>query len=125
MLTNFVNDNEAIVYTFTNEPVMPVRLYYRINNEELLIRSLKKLKCVWFESNRNFLLFYYKEAKNMDLEVYYQDVPERVYPLVLASGYIKQGSILHLDLDSLQRAVCVIDFLGKRIPPTIMEITQW
>lgn len=127
MLTNFVNtnNNEAIVYTFTDEPVMPVRLYYRINNEELLIRSLKKLKCIWFESNKNFLLSYYKEAKNMNLEVSYQDVPERLYPLVLASGYVRQGGILHLDLDSLQRAVCVIDFLGKHIPSTIMEITSF
>jgi len=126
MLADFDNDNRAtVVYTTTKEPIMPVRLYYKIYNEDLLIKSLKKLKCIGFESKKSFILAYYKEAKNLDLEVYYQDVPEGLYPVSLAYGSIKQNSILHLDLRSLQRAVCIIDFLGKHIPPTIMEITSF
>lgn len=58
MLTNFINDNNyTVIYTTTNEPVMPVRLYYKIHNEDLLIRSLKKLKCIGFESKKNFVLY--------------------------------------------------------------------
>lgn len=125
MITNGINNNYTVIYTTTNEPMMPVRLYYKIHNEDLLVRALKKLKCIGFENKRNFVLLYYKEAKHLDLEVYYQDVPEECYPVILATGCIKQGSILHLDLKSLQRAVCIIDFLGKHIPQTIMEITSF
>lgn len=126
MITNFINDhNDTVIYTTTNEPMMPARLYYKVHNEDLLVRALKKLKCIGFESKKHFVLLYYKEAKNLNLEVHYQDVPEECYPVVLATGCIKQGSILHLDLKSLQRAVCIIDFLGKHIPPTIMEITSF
>lgn len=126
MLENFDSgDRGTVVYTTTKEPMMPVRLYYKIHNEDLLIKFLKRLKCIGFESKKNFILAYYKEAKNLDLEVYYQDVPEGLYPVSLAYGCIKQNSILHLDLKSLQRAVCIIDFLGKHIPPTIMEITSF
>lgn len=126
MITNGINDNSyTVIHTTTNEPMMPVRLYYKVHNEDLLVRALKKLKCIGFENKKNFVLLYYKEAKNLDLEVYYQDVPEEFYPVILATGCIKQGSILHLDLKSLQRAVCIIDFLGKHIPQTIMEITSF
>jgi hypothetical protein len=128
MLTKYSHDrhnNKKIIYTTTNEPFMPVRLYYKIHNEYLLIKLLRKLKCIAFEDSKHFILSYFKEAKNLDLEVYYQDVPENLYPVLLAEGHIKPGAILHLDLKSLQRAVLVIDFLAKYIPPTIIEITHF
>ena len=106
------NSDEKVIYTTTNEPFMPVRLYYTIHNEYLLIKALRKLKCIEFEDNKNFILSYFKEAKNLDLEVHYQDVPEDLYPVILAEGHVKQGEILHLDTKSLRRAVLVMDFLA-------------
>ncbi|MGX6960263.1 MAG: hypothetical protein ACIPMY_03290 [Rickettsia endosymbiont of Pentastiridius leporinus] len=89
MITNGINDNSyTVIHTTTNEPMMPVRLYYKVHNEDLLVRALKKLKCIGFENKKNFVLLYYKEAKNLDLEVYYQDVPEEFYPVILATGCI-------------------------------------
>lgn len=124
----YVSDDneEKVLYTTTSEPLMPVRLYYQVHNAPLLVKALKKLKCVEFdEKDNNFALAYYKEAKNLNLEVYYQDVPAGLYPITLAEGYIKQGKTLHLDLKSLRRAVQVIDFLAKHIPTTLAEIIHF
>jgi hypothetical protein len=116
---------KIIVYTATNEPLMPVRLYYKIHNEYLLIKALKKLKCVSFEwDNKEFVISYYKEAKRLGLDVHYQDVPQELYPVALAYGHIR-NYVLHMDLRSLKRAVYIIDFVAKYIPPTIMEITHF
>jgi hypothetical protein len=46
---------KATIYTTTEEPFMPVRLYYKVHNEYLLIKALKKLKCVIIEPGRNLL----------------------------------------------------------------------
>ena len=114
----------TIVCTTTGELLMPVRLYYKIHNKHLLIKILSKLKSVEFEQGgKSFIISYYKEAKNLGLEVHYQEVPAELYPITLAQGYIKQGSILHIDLKSLKRATGVIDFLHKAIPSSIIEIT--
>lgn len=91
----------------------------------MLVKALKKLKCVSFKwSNKEFVISYYKEAKRLRLDVYYQDVPQELYPVALAYGYIR-NSVLHMDLRSLKRAVYIIDFIAKHIPHTIMEITNF
>lgn len=99
------DNKKKIVYTTTREAFMPVRLYYKIHNQHLLIKALRKPKCVVFDDEKRFILAYYKEDKNLPLTVHYQDVPEGLYPITLAEGYIKQNSIMHLDIRSLRRAV--------------------
>lgn len=115
----------SVIYTSTGEPLMPVRLYYKVHNEYMLIKGLKKLKCVIIElGNKEFVVSYHKEAKRLNLEVYYQDVPDGLYPIALAHGSIRSGGILHIALNSLQRATQIVDLLAKYIPPTVMEITN-
>ena len=49
-MSQTLNDvQETIVYTTTGELFMSVRLYYKIHNQCLLIKTLNKLKCVEFE----------------------------------------------------------------------------
>ena len=124
--TTLNNDTKnTIVCSTTGELLMPVRLYYKIHNKHLLIKTLNRLKSVEFEQGgKSFIISYYKEAKNLGLEVHYQEVPEELYPVTLAHGYIKQGSSLHIDLKSLRRATGIIDFLSKHIPSSIIEITD-
>lgn len=125
MLETLNNTEQAIVCTTTGELFMPVRLYYKIHNKNLLIKTLSKLKCVELEfDNKSFVISYYKEAKNLGLKVHYQNVPEELYPIALAHCFIKPNSILHIDLKSLKRATCIIDLLSKYISPAIMEITD-
>ena len=118
-------DEEKLITTTTGEPFMPVRLYYKIHNKTLLVKAIKKLKCASFaEFDKNyFIISYHKEAKKLDLGVFYQDVPEELYPITLANCYIKNNSTLCIDLKSMPRAVEIIDFLSKHIRPfNIIEI---
>ena len=65
MLKTYIDDSKSdkkVIYTTTNEPFMPVRLYYTIHNEYLLIKALRRLKCIEFANNKHFILSYFKEA---------------------------------------------------------------
>ena len=118
---------EKLITTTTGETFIPVRLYYKIHNKALLIKAIKKLKCASFaEFDENyFIISYYKEAKKLNLEVFYQDIPRELYPITLANCYIKNNSTLCIDLKSMARAIEIIDFLSKHIRPfNILEITS-
>jgi hypothetical protein len=113
--------NEArLIMTTTEELFMPVRLYYKINDKKSFLKALKRLKCVLFdeEDENHFIISYHKEAKKMGLSVSYQEVPQDLYPITLAEGYIVSNSELHLDIKSLRRVAGIIDLLVKRIIPS-------
>lgn len=116
---------KQLILTSTGELYIPIRLYYKIHNKHALLTSLKKLKCCAFENNQkeHFIISYFKEAKRIPLEVDYQDVPEELYPVTLAEGYIR-GNNLCIDLKSLRRSVEIIDFLYHYIKPSnAIELT--
>ena len=127
MLNIFKSYNkEKLVKTSTGELFIPIRLYYRIHNKTLLIKAINKLKCAQFaEWDKNyFIISYYKEAKKLDLDVFYQDVPPDVYLVNLADCHIKNNFTLCIDLKSFRRGIEMIDFLSKHIRPSnIIEIT--
>lgn len=127
MLNILKSYNEGrLVKTSTGELFIPVRLYYRIHNKALLVKAINKLKCAEFaEWDKNyFIISYYKEAKKLDLDVFYQEVPPELYPVRLADCYIKNSFTLYIDLKSFQRAIEMINFLSKHIRPSnIIEIT--
>jgi hypothetical protein len=117
-------DKECLIYTTTREPFMPVRLYFTTRNKGMLIKALEKLKCANVNyRGKEFDICYMKEAKNIGLEVGHKDVPEEIYPITLATGYIRQDSTIHLDLRSLRRAVAIIEFLAKHIPASLLKLT--
>jgi hypothetical protein len=118
---------DILITTSTEELCLPVRVYYKIHNTSLLKKALKKLKCIQsveYDSNR-FTIFYCKEAKKLNLATHYQDVPKEFYPVPLADCSITTGSILHIDTNSLRRAVELTDFLIKNIPYTLIEIISF
>ena len=85
-------NKEAVVMTMTNEPLMPIRLYYTVFNQEGLLQKLQQLGCVHFESAEDFCICYEKEARNIPLSVSYNKVPERFYPVILAFGHLIDGT---------------------------------
>jgi hypothetical protein len=118
---------EKLLATTTSELFMPVRLYYKIYNKASLVKSIKKLRCAEFAENTKnyFIISYYKEAKKINLEVAYQDVPQDLYPVNLANCYIT-GSTLCIDVKSLRRGVEIINFFSEHIHPfNSIEITAF
>jgi hypothetical protein len=116
--------SDLLVTTSTGELCLPVRIYYKIHNTRLLKKALRKLKCIQFteEDDNCFTIFYCKEAKKLNLASHYQSVPKEFYPTPVADCNIKTGSTLHIDTNSLRRAVELIDFLVKNISSNLMEV---
>jgi hypothetical protein len=115
---------DLLITTSTGELCLPVRVYYKIHSTRLLKKALKKLKCIQFteEDDNCFTIFYCKEAKKLNLASHYQSVPKEFYPVPVADCNIRVGSILHVDTNSLRRAVELIDFLVKNIPSNLIEV---
>jgi hypothetical protein len=116
-----------IVTTLTDELYLPARVYYKIHNTPLLKKTLRKLKCIQFyeEDPNCFSIFYYKEAKKLDLAIHYQEIEEGFYPLSIAECIIRSNSILHVDTESSRRAIELMGFLEKNIPYNLIEIISF
>ena len=88
---------------------------------------MRKLKCVQFdqEDDNLFTIFYCKEAKNISLSIHYQDVEKEFYPIPIADCSITPHSILHVDTESLRRAVELMRFVLKSIPSNLIEAVSF
>ena len=117
---------EPIVMTTTEEPLMPIRLYYDVFDKKGLLKELRKLDCVSFapEEEDLFSINYEKEAQNIPLSVPYNQVPKEFYPVLLAFGYFVDDSHLQLDLRSFDRAVGIIEFIDEWIDRSLAKITH-
>jgi hypothetical protein len=112
-----------IVTTVTDEIYLPTRVYYKIHNNSSLRKALRKLKCVHFseEDTNCFTIFYYKEAKNLDLAIHYQNIEKEFYPIYIANCSITSNAVLRVDTESTRRAVEIMKLLVKNIPYNLME----
>ena len=117
-------DKETLLFTSTNEPMMPVRLYFKFLNRKNLFRALERRRCVNWENENHFIISYWEEARNMNLDVAYDDVPEDLFPILLANGRIVSNSEIHVDVRSFKRALEIINFLYKYIGPKFLYITH-
>jgi len=113
-----------LMMTTTKEPLMPIRLYYDVFDKEGFLQSLNQLECVWLESEDQFLITYEKEAQRIPLSVPYNQVPEDVYPVLLAVGHFVDEAHLHLDLRSFERGLGMIEFLDQEIDRSLVQITH-
>lgn len=120
----FESGEEKILMTSTNEPMMPVRLYFRFVNRKKLYKALQRRHCIDWDSESDFMLSYWEEARHMDLDVPYDEVPEDIFPILLAKGRIINNSEVHIDVRSFKRAVEVIHFLYKYIGAQFLYITH-
>jgi hypothetical protein len=116
-------DKKFIPMTTTHEFFIPIRLYYEVFDKEGLIKQLEKLKCVGFEEDNRFFISYFHEAKKFGLKIKHNQVPEEIYPIILADGHITAGNILHIDLRSFERGVCMVKFMDKHISQKFAKIT--
>lgn len=117
-------NKEAIVMTITHEPLMPIRLYYQIFDQEGFLQKLHQLDCVRFESKNRFFICYEKEARNLLLSVPYNKVPKDFYPVILAFGHLIDGNHLQLDLRSFERGLSIIEFIDQWIGRSFAKITH-
>ena len=127
ILVNHVNQNhhgKPIVMTTTNEPFMPIRLYYTICHMNTFLKNIRALDCITFAEPHHFYVSYWKEAKNLGLSVKHTDVPKPLYPIIIAHGFIMKEHTLHLNLRSFDRGLKMIEWINQHIKSTDLRLTH-
>jgi hypothetical protein len=113
----------AILYTATGEPFMPVRLYFKFLKRKSLVNALNRLRCLEWDDDNHFFISYWEETRGFPLSSAYDDVPEDIFPVLLAKGHIRNDDV-HIDLRSFLRATEMVRFLYKHIGPKFLYITH-
>jgi hypothetical protein len=114
----------ALVRTATGEPFMPARLYFKFINKKSLMKALERRNCIDLFDDDTFNISYWEEAKTVKLKVPYDEVPENVFPVLLARGSFVGLSEVHVDVKSFDRAIGILKFLNKYIGPKFMYVTH-
>jgi len=58
------NEEKRLQVTLTGEPVQPIRLYYAVRDKELLVRRLRRLRCMDFDPReKRWVWVYEHEAR--------------------------------------------------------------
>lgn len=114
----------ALISTTTGELFMPARLYFKFLNKKSLIKALERRYCIDLRDDDTFNINYWEEAKTVNLEVPYDEVPENVFPVLLARGRFVGSSEIHIDVRSFERAIGILKFLNKYIGPKFMYPTH-
>ena len=113
-----------LICTTTSEIFMLARLYFKFLDKKSLIKALERRKCVNLQDDYTFNINYWEEAKTVKLKVPYDEVPENVFPVLLARGRFVGSSNLHIDVRSFERAIGIVKFLNKYIGPQFMYPTH-
>lgn len=103
---------------------MPVRLYYRVKHEKILMTKLERLKCVRYDQpSQRWVWLYSKEAESIQLPTAATAVPREYRPVVLGR-FEFQGDLMFLDLHSVERALAALKFFDDKIPRRAAEVTN-
>jgi hypothetical protein len=116
---------KPILATITGEFFQPVRLHYRVFDDQALLQALNKLSCVKPDSPRQRWVWLYEdEARGLSFKQSYTQISEKLRPIVLGSLVQRTSDTLLIDLRSGERAMAAIPFFDKYIPRGIARVTE-
>ncbi len=113
---------KTLLSTLTGEAYMPIRLYYRVMHEKILMTKLERLKCMQYDdASQQWVWLYSKEAESIELPITAKAVPKEYRPVVLARfGF--RDDLMFLDLHSIERALAALKFFNDRVPRRAAEV---
>jgi hypothetical protein len=116
---------KTLLATITGEFFQPVRLHYRVFDDNGVLQALNKLSCVKPDSPRQRSVWLYEdEARSLTFKLSYAQIPEKLRPVVLGSISRPTNETLVLDLRSPERAVAAIPFFDTHLPRSFAKVTE-
>jgi hypothetical protein len=110
---------DSLLLTLTNEPFQPVRLYYSIPDRASVCKHLRGLECM-VETPRDqcWQWLFQAEAASLRFAGGFDDVPKERRPIVLGRiRFPKDGSMMTLQTNSIQRAIGAAGFFAPYLGP--------
>jgi len=108
----------------TNEPFQPVRLYYAVPDQPLVIRKLTALRCmVEAPIERCWQWLFHAEAASLRFPAgSYDDVPKEKRPIVLGRIRFSERGAMTLQTNSIERAIAGARFFAPRLGPEVVAM---
>ena len=117
--------NEAAMGTITGEVFQPVRLHYRVLDDNALAQAFKKLRCVEHDPPRERWVWLYEhEARGLQFTHSYDDIKKELRPIIIGSFFQRPNDTLMLDLRSCERAILAVPFFDKHIPRGVAKVME-
>jgi hypothetical protein len=118
-------EGEPLLTTLTGECFQPVRLHYRVSDQEGLLRAFKKLRCVGDDPTQGRRVWLYDhEARTLRFKHSYAQIPKDLHPIVIGSLFLRTQDELLLDLRSCERALLAIPFFDQHLPRSVARVTE-
>lgn len=109
-------DKPIVLYAVTKEPYLLARVFYKFRVMKDLIKQLKRCYCVEFITPNLFHINYIGEMESCaNLSVKADDVPDDIYPIILAKGIIHTSGDLTIDVSTFERIHSVYNFMKKHV----------
>jgi hypothetical protein len=117
-------EERCLLATMTNEPFQPVRLYYMVPDESLVVRTLKKLECmVEAPDEQCWQWLFRSEAASLRFAAGgYDTVPEEKRPIVLGRIRFPKPSGMALETNSIERAIAGARFFASRLGEDVVAM---
>jgi hypothetical protein len=117
--------DKQILATLTGERFQPVRLHYRVLNQQGLLRAFNNLRCLDHDPSKQCWVWLYEhEARKLEFQQSYAQIPKQLRPIVIGSFHLRDPNRLLLDLLSCERALAAIPFFDKHIPRSATRVTE-
>jgi len=114
-------NNKYLASTTTGEIFQPIRVHYRVPNQEKLIKEFSKIQCIAhdFEQKR-WVWLYVAEAR----KIRFTNQPPEKESIVIGEFRFKGANELVLNLRSCARATEAIVFFDRYLPRDIAKVTD-
>lgn len=114
---------KRLLATMTNEPFIPVRLYYSIPNRAFVLVKFRKLKCMSdVPPEQCWQWLFHAEAKSLVFAAGYDAVPKERRPIVIGRFRFPPENSMTFETNSIPRAIEGAKFFAPRLGPKVVAM---
>ncbi len=107
-------NKDKFLITMTGEPFQLARVHFNLLDQEGVIRTFEKMKCMDYDAEKQRWVWTYDdEAKGLRFATRRKDLPKTGGAIVLGSFYLPEAEALYLDVNSFDRAIAAIQFFDR------------
>jgi len=115
-----------LLATVTGEICQPVRIYYYVRDKNAVNKKFRGLQCMQSDPvARRWVWLFDGEAKDLEFEKQYRDIPKKLRPIVIGSFYFRPPSEMYLDVRSIERAIHALPFFDRHLGRRVAEATEF
>ena len=113
---SFSRNEQVLLGEITGEVMLLGRLFYKYRVLKDVMKQLNRCDCIQFISQNTFYVLYVAETSECaNFSVAVEDIPEDVFPAVLAKGVIHKNGTIEIDVNSHLRLFAVYTFMKRHV----------